>query len=426
MTWILPKQLHTLASALDTAALISDLDEQSQICAQSLLLRSKHSPAQIWWRKWKRDSWTQHLSGRILKPSLGESFTDAWTSLVEVTRASHLAPPASGSEQTTRDISGHSSQLELLPCDPDFASLKTSRGTFLWDSSKSYETFKDLVIAARSEYSARLKSARRISESGSSSWPTAQARDWKDCGPTQGNRSSPNLGTAVHHSGPADQDSRSLPGSHQESWATPRAGNPGSRKLGTGGAVLGEQVKNQWPTPSAMEAEKAGNYAQGQMGNSLSAMANRGELMAWATPECRNHVGYQVGADGTKHPRLGSQVEQWATPKASDPQHSGPNMRDSAGNYALPAQAVRESWATPIAGDWKGQVPSQGEPRMLSGVTEKAHGGKLNPRWVETLMGLPVGWTMPSCASPVTPEWTSSDCLATASCRQQPSEPLTS
>ena len=22
---------------------------------------------------------------------------------------------------------------------------------------------------------------------------------------------------------------------------------------------------------------------------------------------------------------------------------------------------------------------------------------KLNPRWVETLMGLPIGWTMPSC-----------------------------
>jgi len=119
-------------------------------------------------------------------------------------------------------------------------------------------------------------------------------------------------------------------------------------------------------------------------------------------------------------------MQAWATPKASDPQHSGPNMRDSAGNYALPAQAVRESWATPIAGDWKGQVPSQGEPRMLSGVTEKAHGGKLNPRWVETLMGLPVGWTMPSCASPVIPEWTSSDCSETASCQQQPSEPLTS
>jgi hypothetical protein len=27
--------------------------------------------------------------------------------------------------------------------------------------------------------------------------------------------------------------------------------------------------------------------------------------------------------------------------------------------------------------------------------------GKLNPRWVETLMGLPVGWTMPSCSQPI-------------------------
>jgi hypothetical protein len=29
-------------------------------------------------------------------------------------------------------------------------------------------------------------------------WPSPQARDWKDSGPTQGNRKSPNLGTTVH------------------------------------------------------------------------------------------------------------------------------------------------------------------------------------------------------------------------------------
>jgi hypothetical protein len=28
---------------------------------------------------------------------------------------------------------------------------------------------------------------------------------------------------------------------------------------------------------------------------------------------------------------------------------------------------------------------------------------KLNPRWVETLMGLPIGWVMPSCKNPITP-----------------------
>jgi len=46
--------------------------------------------------------------------------------------------------------------------------------------------------------------------------------------------------------------------------------------------------------------------------------------------------------------------------------------------------------------------------------------GRLNPRWVETLMGLPVGWTMPSCVSPATIERMNSDCLGMESCRQQP------
>ena len=34
----------------------------------------------------------------------------------------------------------------------------------------------------------------------------------------------------------------------QNLWPTPRSGNPGSRKPGTGGKVLAEEVK-MWPTP---------------------------------------------------------------------------------------------------------------------------------------------------------------------------------
>ena len=49
--------------------------------------------------------------------------------------------------------------------------------------------------------------------------------------------------------------------------------------------------------------------------------------------------------------------------------------------------------------------------------------GKLNPRWVETLMGLPVGWTMPSCASPVTIERMNSDYSVTVLSQQQQNEP---
>lgn len=37
--------------------------------------------------------------------------------------------------------------------------------------------------------------------------------------------------------------------------------------------------------------------------------------------------------------------------------------------------------------------------KMLEG--ELPENLKLNPRWVETLMGVPIGWTMPTCANPV-------------------------
>jgi hypothetical protein len=47
---------------------------------------------------------------------------------------------------------------------------------------------------------------------------------------------------------------------------------------------------------------------------------------------------------------------------------------------------------------------------------------KLNSRWVETLMGLPIGWTMPSCASPVTIALTSCDSSETESCQPQQNE----
>lgn len=57
-------------------------------------------------------------------------------------------------------------------------------------------------------------------------------------------------------------------------------------------------------------------------------------------------------------------------------------------------------WATPTTRDWKGKYPKHSQeknPRHL--LPDQAHmgtyKGKLNPRWVETLMGLPIGWTSP-------------------------------
>jgi hypothetical protein len=170
---------------------------------------------------------------------------------------------------------------------------------------------------------------------------------------------------------------------------------------------------------------------------------------SWATPECKNHVGYQVDATGSMWPRLGSQVAQWATPNTMDclPSRSYEAMKRQATNGQRKnrtkpgnlreqidplmcqaykdAQAQANQWGTPTARDHKsGRGNEEREYKELTPMVERTQTGKLNPRWVETLMGLPVGWVMPSCASPVTIEQTNCASSATESCLQQPSELL--
>ena len=352
-----------LAFALDTEALISDLNEQSKICAQSLFLRSKPSPARTWSAKWKRDSWTQHLSGRILKPSLGESFVTEWTSSLGATRVNHSAQQESVSELKIPDTSGPTLQMELLQCDQVSVSLKTSRDISRWGCPTLLKTWEGWVTERRGAYSLRLKSAHLTKESGSSSWPTANARDWKDSingthPPSRPKLSEQTLGQAV-----------------SSTWSTPSTMNgamyPETNWEKRNSPSLATQAS--WPTPCAMEAEKAGKFNKGQMGQSLSAMANRGELGLHA-PDNRSSVG--------------NRQESW------------PNMRT------------------------RGMCGGSGAKAMLTRSLGKTEGkkmfnaGKLNPRWVETLMGLPVGWVMPSCTSPVTIEPTNSDSSETESCQQ--------
>ena len=89
------------------------------------------------------------------------------------------------------------------------------------------------------------------------------------------------------------------------------------------------------------------------------------------------------------------------------------------------------TWPTPSAscdhGGPSGLAGGSGNRAKLNALLPKseAHAmgcGKLNPRWVETLMGLPVGWVMPSCASPVTIEPTNSDSSAMESSPPPPNE----
>ena len=359
MMWILPKQLHTFPYVQDTEELISDLNEQSLICEQSLLVRSKPTLARTWLRKWKRDSWTQHLSGRILKPSLGATFVERWTSCLADTLVSPSQPLESDLEKTTQDISGLILQMELDLCNLDYVSSKTWKAISPLDSEKLSKNWKALVIKQRGEYSARQKLVRHIEESESS----------------------------------------------------------------------------LWPTPCAMEAQKAGNYAKGQMGKSLVAMGNRGELTL-PTPTVNDttspshEIELNNGVYRCKHSRkpnspwFGARLKDvakvWATPCTMDTlppksekalmkerlqdrrNRSQPgNLRDQVavaeGISHWPTTKV--NYSTPTARMWKDTGTMPAEFRRNTPSLAIQVGGKLNADWVEWLMGIPIGWTDCDCAA---------------------------
>ena len=294
MTWILPKQLIS-AFAPDTEELTSDSAELSQICEQSLMRRSKHSPAKTYLREWKLGNLMRLRSGAISSPSLGKSFLDWWTSSLADTHANRSQPQESGLEQKTLVTSGPTSQTAFEFSDLASASLRTSKDISAWGCPTSSKTWQEWVIERRGEYSARLNAVRLTIASGCSSWPSPVASEVRQ--------------------GFQDR-SRGMKGS-QESLTT--------------------VVIKSWPTPNAADPRQGGS------------------------------------TQGARR---------------------SPNLSIAIYGPAVPA----------------------------SSSTDGSRRGSLNPRWVETLMGLLVGWTMPSCVSPVTIERMNSDSSATVSSQQPPNE----
>jgi hypothetical protein len=337
--WILPRQLHTSDFVQDTEALNLDLKESSQLCAQSLFVRSKPSQLRTWLQKWKRDSWTQHLYGRILKPSHGQSFVTAWTSSLGATRASHSVQPGSDLEKTTQDTCGHLSQVAFKFYDPDCASSRTWKDTLASDSEKSLQTWKALVTKRRGEYSVRLSAARLTSAKECLSWPTVTANEdsYRIGGDSQASKCLSAMARRGEMSGLAAPESPSTHGSRPESWQTPDVGS-----------VSGGRSSRGQSAPEKASLEK--------------------QAKAWATPRAEHDSGGHRGTKDTLH----SQMKAWGTPRTGI-------KAETHYSYDRGKHNIEEQAGASIPG-----------------------GGKLNPRWVETLMGLPVGWTMPSCQSPMT------------------------
>jgi hypothetical protein len=180
-------------------------------------------------------------------------------------------------------------------------------------------------------------------------------------------------------------------------------------------AAFRKRNANQNTVPLYLEEVVLREEQHGQAAPASSSSLGSRQGLSWATPNTTD-VGRMWKPETLERRKAEGKVAQmglnyqavklWPTITAHTPdmESSGPNGH--SGTYL--AGAVK-SWLTP-------KVPSGGSQ------AERTPTGKLNPRWVETLMGLPVGWVMPSCKSPVTIAPTNSDSSATESCLPPQSE----
>lgn len=162
-----------------------------------------------------------------------------------------------------------------------------------------------------------------------------------------------------------------------EAWLTPRANEPeddpgfvarnGDRGAHCSGS-LGQQVKKEvaaWPTPAHRDFRSEESSEAYTLERESQT---RGKTLTWAIKmECSGPPPTASGPpDPVKRSTSGSPAGSWATPTAMDDREAT-GMRPSRLETNRTTEYLHRQVNTPS--------------------------GKLNPSWVETLMGLPLGWT---------------------------------
>jgi len=368
--WIIPKNLNISHFAPDMEE--STLDSREHLAERfstSLMWRSKPSQSRTWSRRLKTTCSTWRLFSRILSVSRGSSIVEKWISSQEASLVSHLVAQDDEPETTTPDTSSRiSSTVSSAWDDLPLFSSKMLRG-----SSAQSSKATDGVI----------RQVHRFCSISSESW-----KDWV----TKRRREYSLRVKSV----PPINESACL------SWAVGPISGSQDGLLFQGCSSEGEKGLT-WLSP----ATTAGDAR---------------EPLFTATGEPWTGEGRAYRANGVHRTlTLNMQVvKQWATPRAGkidseDLERWIERNRKNNGKTGcpLPLQVEIEAQPTP---------PQEAEINIVGNRPELP--AKLNPRWVETLMGLPVGWTMPSCQDPWIIAPMSSDFSEMESYPTPPHEPL--
>lgn len=419
--------------APESAASISDLRSPSLATEQSPESSITSKP-----RSASASAIRRPKSSAMLWDSMHDASTDSWIASLQDGRVSLTALPESGAESLTSGGFGKTS-LEsserpelrsslaktLADCSATpIAQLaegnwKTSQQT-LWGG---WEPFSGIwprwgLCQCGEVYELPTWEPRTVDREFSF-WPTSRAEDSESTGAHRGAADTLTSATAAWQT-PAVDSFRSRGGERKDEmgldqqarfWNTPRtitgAGESGERKkqlglMESGGGDLQAQTEN-WPTPTGATGGRVKQFAQG-------GMPLDGFTRNWPSPAAsRDHrdpnlLSYQERSGSKKGEQLPNFVEHhWKTPhglqyrpEAGDPggggefakeaEHWGPSLPDRPIPFGLTFyQRVRI--LRRLCHQLQQRLPSPyGKGRSIFRP-------KLNPIFVDWLMGWPDGWS---------------------------------
>ena len=361
--WVhLPSSVSTPEAADSTW----DSDSLYEALERSVTSNGKSRRARSWLTICKRASWMMRLFGQTPAPLTAGRGVAKWIGSLADSPASRSVSQESNSAPKTNAGSGPTSNGLLAKFNPADCSWRMYQPLFQEaDWPKFLGAWPHSGTMRNGLLYERPTLARPTAGSGSSSWPTVRGHE---------------VGDYQYAAGDHSKLTPTLTGATRE-WMTPKANEPGRTAITKGRPIemathLNTQASH-WP---AVTMNRATYSSDGYGPNLIETVEN------WATPKASNRG---LGKPGRGNQvRLLDQAETWSGPQDQPTPMPGPQSSEND-------QTSHRQWITPRALNLKGS-----KKRLLSGSNEsvesqaqKMTGKKrLNPKFVEWLMGLPEDW----------------------------------
>lgn len=290
------------------------------------------------------------LFGRMPKPSTATRGVEQWIASLRAARANPSVSPDSGKGQKTHGIFGLLSPELSESAGRRSSSSRTSQTTLFSDLKTSEQSYRDLVTGLKLDYLARQKSGRRISESDCSPWPTPSACIAND-------------------------------GEQPATWLARADTLKAKHGNGNGAGTPLTIASLMWPTPMVPSGGRSSSAeevaAKGAPENGKRQIGLESATKLWPSPTASMTTG--AGEHGTGGPNLQTTVSNWSTPRVTTNGGNGKNRGDNKSRLEDQVHTCPPSHPDPVT--------------ESSGNESSASTRRLNPQFVEWLMGVPIGWT---------------------------------